>query len=155
MLDKQEILKKAYDEMGLTFEFDDRKHLYVKLFDSCYFMNNIGMTSNNTEITNPGICLGRVTGGTYVVRKGKHVYYYCNIYEVLLWYHYYTIKYKHIQHKNKNTSYFSRIPPEYRNIDPKRGLNIVKSVLDKIIVENNGVPKYYNKLILDQIFTVI
>ena len=79
---------------------------------------------------------------------------------MLLWYRYYTIKNKHIKRRIggsrmcMNEAYFSRIPPHYRNINPKKGLNIVKRALDRLILEHKGVPTYFDNNVLNHIYTI-
>lgn len=144
-INKHQILQKAYSDLNLSFALDSVNHLHIKTFD-CDFFKSIEIKS--------------ITEHKYVVNKGLNKFQYYNIYEVLLWLHYYTIKNKHIEHINHkdncchNKSYFSRIPNNYRNVDSKIGTNIVKKVLDDIIESNNGVPKYYNPEILKEIMTI-
>lgn len=144
-MNKHQILQKAYNDLNLSFDIDFVNHLHIKTFD-CDFFKSIEIKP--------------ITEHKYVVNKGLNKFQYHNIYEVLLWLYYYTIKNKHIEHTNyedncyHNKSYFSRIPSYYRNIDSKIGMNIVKRVLDKIIENNNGVPIYYDPKILKEIMII-
>ena len=151
-MDKFHILKKAYTELNLDFKFNDKNHLYIKKFDCGYFRNNLLITHDETIIL-PG-CGYTTNSNSFIENKGLSNYEYCNIYELLLWYYYYTIKYKHVEHKNNNKCYFSRIPKYYKNIKTKTGLNIIKKILDEIIIKNNGVPSYFNKNILDKLIAI-
>lgn len=111
------------------------------------------MLTSNKTILLPD-CGYTMNNNINIVNKGLYNYEYNNIYELLLWYYYYTIKYKHIEHKNNNRCYFSRIPKRYKNIKTKTGLNIIKKLLDEIIIKNNGIPEYYNKNILDELIII-
>lgn len=150
---KHSLLHETYKKLNLTFEFDDTQHMYIKKFDKNYFVYRMKITSENTSIVPifEGVFTNKYEN---IIKKGLHDFEYWNIYEVLLWYYYYTIKYKHIEHKNSNRCYFSRIPKHYRNVNPVVGLSIIKNILDKIIIENKGVPKYYDKNILDNLITI-
>lgn len=96
------------------------------------------------------------------IYKGLKRYGYSDVYEILLWYNYYKYQNRHILQYDYlgktngpvNTSYFSRIPHHYRNLDSKKGLHMIKQILDKIIVENNGMPGYYDPRILRILFYV-
>lgn len=133
-----------YTELGINFKFIQDKHMYINLFGKDEFYNNV---EDWVSIT-----------------KGSKKYEYCNLYEILLWYYYYSIKHKHIKKKYKskyikrelcmNRSYFSRIPYHYKQIDPKKGLNIAKDAIDIIIKRHNGIPLYYDKNIINFLFTV-
>jgi hypothetical protein len=150
-MDKNEILIKAYKKMKLDFKIDDKRHIYIKSFDINYFRNNIKISMDETIILNIGYSESE-NEYINIVNKGRHIYEYNNIYEVLLWYYYYKTKYKHIEHKNKNRSYFARIPEHYKKT--KKGLKIVKDVLDEIIIKNKGVPKYYNESVINNLMII-
>lgn len=141
---KRELLDKCYKELNLNFMMDDKRHFYTKHIDYLYFMES----GINDE---------------YIITKGLDTYKYHNLYEILLWYYYYSIEHKHIQkriiHNYRtilfpNRSYFARVPHHYRNINPKKGLNIIKNALDEIIMRHNGIPKYYDKTECDKIFEI-
>lgn len=95
------------------------------------------------------------------IQKGFRDYYYYNIYEVLLWYAYYSSEYHHIdKHRQKqygcwqNRGYFSRICQHYRQCDPMKGLNIVKEALDILRKRHGGLPKYYQPEVLSELYYI-
>ena len=161
-MNKHLILQKAYSDLDIDFKLND-KHIYVKQFDRLFFKYQLRISENSTERGNfPGITTSKinteynVTYGNeiYVINKGLSTYVYHNIYEVLFWYYYYTTKYKHVDNYSYNKGHLSRIPEHYTNIDSKKGLNIVKAVLNKILLKYGGVPKYYNNCIFEDVFTI-
>lgn len=144
-MNKNKVLNDAYEKLQLIFKFNEIDHLHINYIDITHFYNKIGIKDQQN------------------ITKGSKCFTYHNIYEVLLWYNYYAIKYKHIQKNvikdNKlvhycNRSYFSRISKNYKNIHPKKGLKIIKIALDNIILKHDGIPKYYDKTILDNIFYI-
>jgi hypothetical protein len=154
-MEKHKILTQAYEKLGLTFLQVNDKHLYIEHFHQLFFRYQLNITNNSTEILTRLYDSSFVEHNDgYLINKGTQSFQCYNIYEMLLWYYYYTIKHKHIKHKNMNQSYFSRIPSYYKNIDPKRGLNIIKEMLDKLILKHNGIPKYYNEKVLQQIIKI-
>ena len=123
------LLDNTYKQLGLTFKLNDTDHLHIKPFDCHAFMF---INWDNKLYTVYGY-------------KNSPIYF-KNIYEILLWYYYWSHKYIHIGRRNSNgcinQSYFSRIPPYHRNLEPKKGLHMIKNILDGIIIESKGLPEY-------------
>ena len=134
-----QLLEESYAKLGLKFVIDTTKHLYISHFENSYFYYEIGIYDS-----------------VDVIYKGTQTYSYCNLYEILLWYYYYTHKYRTFQRKDKRgkpvsmtKAYFKWIPHQYWSIEPIDGLAIVKEALDIIILKHNGIPKYYQKTVLE------
>lgn len=164
---KSKLLEETYKNHGLDFVIDNVNHLYIynfsiNVFQSYYIAYYIDQL-NQRQIGNNTIDQSgdyKYNGKSIIVNKGLKEFIYNDIYEILLWYNYYKFTRRHILSHDYlgkingpvNTSYFSRIPHFYRNLDSKKGLHIIKQVLDQVIVENNGLPKYYDPRILDVLF---
>ena len=161
-MNKPKILSDAYKQLDLTFEMETKNHLHIKNIDKCFFLWDL-FVKDKTDLPNWNLSLV----DDQLIIKGSHKFYYANIYEILLWYYYYTVHYKHIQrgyritdgrfkgyYNCSNRAYFSRIPTHYTTLDSKKGLNIVKEALDNIILKHKGVPKYYDSQLINEILVV-
>lgn len=153
---KSKLLNNTYKILGLNFKINNINHLHIKSISKYIFSDLIILRPNETciynnfnEIDNTDEIIDSI-----IITKGTNEYFFVNVYEILLWYYFYSIKNKHIVKHSVDSPYFSKIPPYYRNIDPKKGLIIIKSALDQIIIKNNGIPKYFNTNILDHIFYI-
>ncbi len=134
-MNKSLILTKTYQDLNVDFKINDKDHLHILPL----WRDEFGNYAN------------------YETTRGHLNYGYSDLYEVMLWYRYYTIRHHHIEkkatpypYKSKgkfwmNKGYFSRIPLHYRNIDPKIGLSIIKEVMDMIILRHKGIPSYYDE----------
>jgi hypothetical protein len=128
-----------YRQLGLDFSLKDDTHIYFQLFDIHLF--------NQYYPDDP-----------VTIDKGAKRYYYANLYEVILWHHYYSIKHRHITKKYKadfhkrllckNRSYFSRIPANYLNLDRAQGLVLIRKAVDIILKRHRGIPTYYDSDVL-------
>ena len=129
------LLSDSYQKLNLTFDIDASKHVFFH----CIHRDTFDLID------------------AQAIQKGAKCFYFNNIYEVLLWYHFFTSGHKHFERKVmgwSNKSYFSRIPPRYRNLDPKKGLNIVKEALNRILIKYNGIPPYYEAAVLEGLLRV-
>ena len=160
---KSKLLENTYKNLGLDFVIDEEKHIYIHNFSInefyCYY--NIGKYEDKLNENNNNK-MSRRNAKSKCIYKGQNGYYYSDIYEALLWYNYYKYQKRHILSHDYlgktngpvNTSYFSRIPHHYRNLCSKKGLHLIKEILDQIIIENNGLPGYFDPKILGVLFYV-
>lgn len=154
------LFKRVYDDLGLDFEIDTSKHLFIYTFSIDHFGH--GTQELVIDPQTQSLAVKKKWIDPIIHNKGSETFYYSNIYEVLLWYHYYKhIHRHHMSHDSEgrecsifNTSYFSRIPCTYRNLEPFKGLKLIKKILDTVIKTNNGLPGYFDKTKLNQLFLV-
>lgn len=118
-MEKRDIYCRIYKQLGLNFQINESLHLFIKQFDIGYFYNYLplekGPKCNNPSChcaTDDKMC--KVTTHWYIVYRGTKKITFHNIYEILLWYYFYSIKRKYIDRsENYNKAYFSRIPRHY------------------------------------------
>jgi hypothetical protein len=153
---KHKLLKNSYKKLNLDFEIDKTKHLYIYAISKYYF-SDYAINSKHT----------------YYVRDknkeiSKHSYYY--IYKILLWYYYFKYTHKHhlsyvpVYDDNNNRitgragcrfniwkNYFGSTLQTYHQMKKKEGLKLMKRILNRIIINHNGVPKHYSKAEMNKI----
>ena len=130
---KTKLLHESYDKLGIDFKEVNDKHLYISIFPRYHFYHTL-----NTNTASAKNIIVYNLDDQYKITVGSKEFIYSNLYEIMLWYNYYIHKYVHIQKKCDghcmNGSYFSRIPSFYRNINNKKGLNVIKKALDELII---------------------
>jgi hypothetical protein len=100
---------------------------------------------------------------TVVVQKGLKVYKFYHLDEIRLWYTYCVTKHRHVQHHGSgsgcgyfNSSYFSRIPPHYRETfsKPTTGLPILRKAFEQYFAQNQKNKSPYDS-IFDKLVTFL
>lgn len=150
-MNNKQIFSDVCNYLNLDFKQNDKNHLHIENFPiDSFYKNECGITS-----------YGCGQNRLYCVTKGGKNYIYHNLYEMLLWYYYYATKHKHIKkyfkmkgHKIHIKPYFSALPEYYLNIDPKKGLNIVKEAMEQLILIEGGIPHDFNPGVLNDIYTI-
>ena len=143
-------VKSFYPELGISFQIDHHRQLFIKDIHKLDF-RFLSSRHDDTERYK-----SLATSDYVTIPRGSKTYWYANLYEVMLWYYYYSIP-KHnivkiMGSTAVNDKYFSRIPPHYRK--NSSGLTIVRKALHTILKRHNGIPKYYDPEVFQAILVV-
>jgi hypothetical protein len=83
------LLTESYDKLGIDFTPINDKHLHINIFPLNHFYYILDTHADKIDYT-------------YKITSGSKVFIYSNLYEIMLWYNYYTHKYIHIQKRYNN-----------------------------------------------------
>ncbi len=142
--------KSFYPSLGISFLIDHHHQLFIQDIHKAEFSWASMYRDEREQLKS------LATNDLVVIPRGSKTYWYQNLYEVMLWYYYYSIP-KHNIVKQMGTSavnekYFSRIPTRYRK--NSKGLTIVRKALHTILRRHLGIPKYYDPEVLSAILVV-
>ena len=139
-------VKSFYPQLGISFLTDSNHQLFI--YDIPIYQFSSWLFKNDNQLKSLG------ADDRVIIPRGSKTYWYSNLYEVLLWYYYYSIPKHNILRETSNgyTKYFARIPPHYRK--NSNGLTIVRKALHTILKRHKGIPKYYDPEVLRAILVV-
>lgn len=152
---RRTMIDKCFAQLGVDFAIDEKGWLCVECFRPDDFY-----VDDEQKYAHERRYAARI-----IVQHGSHTFYFRNIYEVLFWYRYYTLRKCRIKRRIssrprlnttscRNQAYFSRIPSYYRTISRKEGLNVVKTAFEQVFTMHGGIPDDYDGTFLGRLYTI-